>query len=279
MNNSEIMSRTKIIPAVTRSLGEILRAYLDAEIGKTKYHWLWGDDDPSLLDADGKRAIVTFPAVILVSPQIRNNRMVQNLEPVLRDIDYDKLTAKEFRPSKPVKLDYELRVLTNNPDNGENFALVLERASEEIFCIYPEVTTDPPVSYKVNIWWGEGRLYAYDVESSTRVYTITASVVIESRKFRAARLIQPVNPVDLTTVTLVSQLDTSVVSAQFATSRDDLIVYINEGFYGLPRTGTLEFKDWSGEIVQFSDRRLNAFILSEPLKHFHLQDVSLQIGV
>jgi hypothetical protein len=280
MNNSEVVVRQKLLPALTKSLGTLIKSYLDEELGKGNYQWLWGDDDASLIDEEtGRHTVLSYPCAMLVNPEISNYRLVQNLEPVARDIDRDALTAKLFKPSKPVKLEYELRILTNNPDNDESFMLALERASEEVFCIYPVITTAPDVATKVNIWWGQGRKYSYDTESTTRVYKITASALIHSRKFARVSLVNPEDSINLTTFALTDDTTTWTRTTQFETKVDDLVVYISEEFRGLPSSGVLEFDDWSSETVSYTGRRLNKLVLEKPLKHFHLRGTTLRIGV
>jgi len=274
----DIQVRKKIIPEISRTLGQTIKTYLDEEIGANNYQWLFGDDDAALTDEEGNKIKLRFPCAILIEPEIKNNRLVQDYRKVVRDLDRDALEAKLYNPSKPVKLEYELRIFTNNPDNDESFMLALERASEEIFCLYPKVTESPPITQKVNIWWGEGKKYSYDVENTSRVYKITVSVEIDSRKYRKVALINPQNPIEYTPH-LSSTFDNPVrKTLQFLTKKGELFVYINEEYSGLPTKGTIVFDDWSKEEVVFITRRLNMFTLQVPLKNLHIQGTSLQIG-
>lgn len=274
----DFKTRKKLFPAITKALGTTIQEYLDANLGKGNYQFLWGSDDASLTDESGNKIRLRYPCVLLVNPEIKNYRLVQSFDPVIKEMDRDRLQAKAYYPSKPVKLVYELRVMTTNPDNDESLMLTLQRASEEVFSIYAEVEEDPSLSLKLNVWWGEGKKYSYDVENITRVYDITISAEVESRKYKKVRLIDPLNPVNYSTYTLDSRLSLKVFSTMFPTEVGDLVVYINEEFHGLPLKGTLTFEDWSEETVSYTSRQRNKFTLEKPLEHIHLQGTALRIG-
>jgi hypothetical protein len=57
------------------------------------------------------------PSIIILNPNISKIREVLTHEPVYRDLDYEKLTAKEYPEPIPVRVRFKVHTATRNPDN------------------------------------------------------------------------------------------------------------------------------------------------------------------
>lgn len=274
--NSPIVVKEKIITSITRELGLELQKYLDTELGEGTYKWYWSDDDPAITNENGKM-VLKFPAIMLSKPEIKNYRILQEYEQVIKDIDKVNLTAKSFLPSKPVKLSYELRVMTKNPDNEESFMLALERISNELHLLYPIVSKEPECRYRVPIWWGAGKQYSYDTEMTTKVYPITVLTNIESRKFTKVRLVSPSDSVSYTTSQMYSDISRREYRLAYDASIGSTVVYVDRSCKGLPLSGTLLFEN-GAELVSFIGRSLNCFTLETPLENYQLANTAVVVS-
>lgn len=254
-----------LIEALGAKIGETIPYYTDADGNSVRVPVKYAYDEVSYTEYE-------TPSVVIFNPNISKIRQLLTHEKVYRDLDYDKLTAKEFDEPIPVRVRFKLHFATRNPDNDLRLLEYMSKFYTTISYLDCPLVKDKNRYDRYQVVWFEPIEFESTDVSKIREIVGEVHAWLEVLSYKEVRLLAPGDAVEL----VHEDFSTSPANLRTKTSGEiykaTTEIPVSKPLKGWPVSGSAKIDN---ETFTYSSRKLYKFLGVSGIKMFHNFDTEI----
>ena len=215
----------------------------------------------------------TTPSIMVFNPGFEEVRELRTNQPVYRDFDYDKLTAKQFTEPTPGNFKFKIHAATRNPTTDNRLLEYLIQFSKDISFIDAEIFRDLKQYDRFEVVWYEPTEFESTDISKIREITCSVFAWVENLNYREVRLLEPGNAVDLIYENYESTKYYLWSKTALELYKGDVEVQVISSLVGFPTSGSVQIED---DIVTYTSRTKYKLLGVSGITRFHNFDTRVE---
>jgi len=214
----------------------------------------------------------TTPSIVLFNPNISKIREIMTHEKVYKDLDYDKLTAKEFPEPIPVKVKYKIHTATRNPDNDLKLLEFISRFYTTFSYLDCPLIKEKNQYDRYQIVWFEPTEFESTDISKIREIKGDVHAWLEVLDYKEVRLLAPGNAVGLVQDSFAESAYHRKTRTALEVNKNDTVIRVTEDLMDFPVTGSAQIDN---DIFTYSSRKKDRFLGVSGITVFHNFDTEI----
>jgi len=237
----------------TTTVGKVPIMFADDEVSYTEY---------------------TTPSIVVFNPSLATHRELILNENVYKDLDYDALTAKEFREPIPVKVRFKLHVATRNPDNDLVLQECVMRLSRVLSVLDIEVIPSKGVYDRCQVvWYDPKELDSNDV-SKIREIECAIHCWLEVLEYKEVRLLEGGNAFELVSDDYFVSPYYLFTNSAHDVYKNAIEIAVSTSLTGFPMSGSAKI---GSDVFTYTSRNKWKFIGVSGVTRFYPYDTQIVI--